>query len=85
VRAYQELSDVQHAFSSLTDGIAMRPIHHQIDERVQAHIFVAALELLLHRDVEKRREAAWLDLSATQALRDAALGSRRTNPHRARQ
>jgi transposase len=47
----------------------MRPIYHQTDERVQAHIFVAALAFLLHRAIEKKLKAARLDLSATEALR----------------
>jgi hypothetical protein len=33
------------------------------------HIFVAALAFLLHRMIEKKLEAAGLDLSATEALR----------------
>lgn len=68
VRIYKELSDVERAFSSLKDVIEMRPIYHQTDERVQAHIFVAALGLLLHRAIEKKLKAAKLDLSATEAL-----------------
>jgi transposase len=46
----------------------MRPIYHRTDNRVQAHIFVAALALLLHRAIDKKLKAAGLDLSATQAL-----------------
>ena len=46
----------------------LRPIYHRTDDRVQAHIFVAALAFLLHRAIEKKLKAAGLDLSATQAL-----------------
>ena len=35
---------------------------------MQAHIFVAAMGLLLHRAIEKKLKAAKLDLSATEAL-----------------
>jgi transposase len=73
VRLYKELSEVERAFSSLKDVIEMRPIYHQTDERVEAHIFVAALAFLLHRALEKKLKAAGLDLSATEAL--AALNS----------
>lgn len=72
VRHYKELSDVERAFSRLKDVIEMRPIFHKTDERVQAHIFVATLALLLDRALEKRIKAAGLDLSsrdAWQALR----------------
>jgi transposase len=68
VRLYKELSDVERAFADLKDVIEMRPIYHQTDRRVEAHIFVAALAFLLHRAIEKKLKAARLDLSATQAL-----------------
>jgi len=68
VRLYKELSDVKRAFADLKDVLDMRPIYHQIDSRVQAHIYVAALAFLLHRAIEKKLKAARLDLSATEAL-----------------
>ena len=68
VRLYKELSEVERAFANLKDVIDLRPIYHRTDERVQAHIFVAALAFLLHRAIEKKLKAAGLDLSATEAL-----------------
>ena len=68
VQIYKELSDVERAFASLKDVLEMRPIYHQTDARVEAHIFVAALAFLLHRAIEKRLKAAGLDLSSTEAL-----------------
>jgi transposase len=68
VRVYKELSEVERAFASLKDVIEMRPIHHRTAERVQAHIFVASLALLIHRTIEKKLKSAGLDLSATEAL-----------------
>src|SRR5580704_11341144 len=69
VRLYKELSEVERSFANLKDVIDMRPIYHQTDERVEAHIFVAALAFLIHRAIEKKLKAARLDLSATEALR----------------
>lgn len=69
VRLYKELSDVEHAFATLKDVIDMRPVYHQTANRVQAHVFVAALANLLHRAIEKKLKAARLDLSATAALK----------------
>jgi transposase len=68
VALYKELSEVERAFANLKDVLDMRPIYHQTDERVQAHIFVAALAFTIHRAIEKKLKAASLDLSATQAL-----------------
>jgi transposase len=64
VEIHKELSEVERAFRNLKDGIEMRPIYRQTDERVQAHIFVAALAFLLHRPLEKKLKAAGLGLSA---------------------
>src|SRR5712692_3969352 len=68
VSIYKDLSEVERAFCHLKDVIEMRPIYHQTDKRVEAHIFVASLAFLLHRAIEKHLKAAEQDLSATEAL-----------------
>ena len=68
VRLYKELSEVERAFANLKDVLDMRPIYHRTADRVEAHIFVAALAFLIHRGIEKKLKAAGLDLSATHAL-----------------
>jgi transposase len=68
VRFYKELSEVERAFANLKDVLDMRPIYHQTDDRVKAHIYVATLAFVLHRAVEKKLKAAGLDLSATEAF-----------------
>jgi transposase len=68
VTIYKDLSEVERAFANLKDVIEMRPIYHQTDARVHAHLFVAARAFLLHRAIEKKLKAARLDLSATEAL-----------------
>jgi transposase len=68
VSIYKQLSEVERAFANLKDVIDLRPIYHQTTQRVEAHLFVAALAFLLHRTLEKKLKAAGLDLSATEAL-----------------
>ena len=68
MRLYKELSEVERAFANLKDVFDMRPIYHRTDDRVEAHIYVAALAFLIHRAIEKKLKAARLDLSATEAL-----------------
>jgi len=68
VQTYKELAEVERGFRTIKDVIEMRPIFHQTDRRVEAHIFVAALALLLHRALEKKLKAAGVDLSASEAL-----------------
>ena len=56
----------------------MRPIYHQIEARVKAHIFVAALALLVQRLLARRLEEAGIDFSAEramEALTDGTLGN----------
>jgi transposase len=68
VQQYKELMEVERGFRSLKDVLAMRPIYHQVAPRVKAHIFVAALALLLQRLLERRLARANLNLSAAEAM-----------------
>ncbi len=44
VRGYKRLADVEQAFRSLKGlDLLLRPIHHRVDNRVKAHIFVCML------------------------------------------
>lgn len=72
VALYKDLTDVERGFRQLKDVMAMRPIYHRAEPRVRAHIFVAALALLLHRLLERRLQEAGVDLSAPQALQAAS-------------
>lgn len=85
VSAYKELSEVERGFSHLKDLLELRPVYHQRDARVEAHVFVAALALLLDRALEKSLQAAGSMLSTPFAWRalemircvEVALGQRR--------
>ena len=68
VAIYKDLSDVERGFRQLKDVLAMRPIYHQIEQRVKAHIFVAALALLVQRLLGRRLEEAAIDFSVERAM-----------------
>ncbi|MBV8230196.1 MAG: IS1634 family transposase [Planctomycetaceae bacterium] len=68
VALYKELTDVESGFRQLKDVMAMRPIYHQVESRVKAHIFVAALALLVQRLLGRRLQEAGVDLSAERAM-----------------
>jgi transposase len=57
VARYKELNEVERGFAHLKGLLELRPIYHHSDERVQAHVFVAALALLLDRALEKQLRA----------------------------
>jgi transposase len=44
---YMQLVQVEEAFKTLKSDLGLRPIHHQIEPRVEAHIFVAFLAYCL--------------------------------------
>jgi len=47
-KQYMILTEVEEAFRNLKGDLAIRPIYHQLEHRVDAHIFVAFLSYCLH-------------------------------------
>jgi transposase len=45
---YTQLTQVEEAFKNLKGDLALRPLYHQREDRVEAHIFVAFLSYCLH-------------------------------------
>jgi transposase len=68
VALYKDLTEVESGFRQLKDVMALRPIDHQIEARVKAHIFVAALALLVQRLLGRRLKEAGVDLSPARAM-----------------
>ena len=68
VALYKDLTEVESGFRQLKDVMALRPIYHQIEARVKAHIFVAALALLVQRLLGRRLKEAGVDLSPARAM-----------------
>ena len=68
VAIYKDLSEVERGFRQLKDVLAMRPIYHQIEQRVKAPIFVAALALLVQRFLGRRLEEVGIDFSVERAM-----------------
>jgi hypothetical protein len=51
---YLQLVEVEQAFKELKGDLAIRPIYHQTDERIEAHIFVAFLAYCLQVTLKQR-------------------------------
>jgi transposase len=47
-RYYLQLTQVEEAFKNLKGDLAIRPIYHQMEARIEAHIFIAFLAYCLH-------------------------------------
>jgi transposase len=69
VVAYKELNEVERGFAHLKGLLAVRPVYHHTDDRVRAHVCVAALAFLLDRALEKKLRAAGSSLSSPAAWR----------------
>ncbi len=47
VRAYKQLKEVERAFRTLKGPLELRPIHHRLEDRVRAHVFLCMLAYYL--------------------------------------
>ena len=55
---YLQWVEVEAAFKNLKGDLAVRPIYHQDQERIEAHIFIAFLAYCLHVTLGRRLSAA---------------------------
>ena len=51
------LVEVESAFKTLKDDLGLRPIFHQLEKRIEAHIFVAFMAYCLHVTLRARLKA----------------------------
>jgi transposase len=51
---YIQLVEVEAAFKNLKDDLGLRPIYHQLEQRIEAHIFVAFMAYCLHVTLRAR-------------------------------
>jgi transposase len=54
---YIQLTQVEAAFKDLKDDLSLRPVFHQLERRIEAHIFVAFLAYCLHVSLRARLRA----------------------------
>jgi hypothetical protein len=65
---YIQLVAVEEAFKNLKGDLAIRPIFHKDEKRIEAHIFIAFLAYCLHVTLARRLHALAPGLSARSAL-----------------
>ena len=56
---YKQLMEVERAFRTLKTTLDLRPVYHRKDERIQAHVFLCFLALLLVRIAERKTKMTW--------------------------
>ena len=65
---YTQLVAVEEAFKNLKGDLAIRPVFHQEERRIEAHIFVAFLAYCLQITLQRRLHALAPGLTARSAL-----------------
>ena len=65
---YIQLVAVEEAFKNLKADLAIRPVFHQEERRIEAHIFIAFLAYCLYVTLQRRLHALAPGLSARSAL-----------------
>jgi Transposase DDE domain len=59
VRSYKQLKEVERAFRSFKGPLELRPIHHRLEDRVRAHVFLCMLAYYL----EWHLRQVWAELT----------------------
>jgi len=59
---YKQLLRVEHCWRQLKSGLRMRPVFHRRPWRIQAHVTISVLALLLERIAEIRGGDTWRNL-----------------------
>jgi len=54
VRAYKQLKMAERAFRTMKDTIEIRPIHHHLEDRVRAHVFLCMLAYYATFELQQR-------------------------------
>jgi transposase len=78
VKVYKSLAVVERAFRTIKGPIRVRPVHHQLDRRIRAHLSVCVLAYLMERwiqlKVREGGEKEWAHLTGEQALEEVREG-----------
>ena len=70
-RFYLQLVEVEQAFKELKGDLEIRPIYHQTDARIEAHIFVAFMAYCLQVTLKQRLRSLAPGLTARSVLSGA--------------
>jgi len=78
VRAYKQLKEVERAFRTLKGPLELRPIHHRLDDRVRAHVFLCMLAYYLTWHLRQAWKPLLFDDEHRQEQPDPVAKARRS-------
>ncbi len=67
-RFYIQLTEVEAAFKNLKNDLQLRPIYHQLERRIEAHIFIAFMAYCLHVTLRARLKPLAAGLTSRAVL-----------------
>jgi len=56
---YKQLLEVERAFRTLKTTLELRPVYHRKDDRIESHVFLCFLALMLVRIAERKTNLTW--------------------------
>jgi len=65
---YMQLNDAEAAFRTLKQDLSIRPIHHQLEHRVEAHVLVCFLAYTMYRTLDRMSRDRGIGISARKIL-----------------
>jgi len=65
---YMQLNDAEAAFRTLKQDLSIRPVFHQTEHRVKAHVLVCFLAYAMYRTLDRLTKAKGLDMTARRVL-----------------
>jgi transposase len=68
-KKYMQLTEVEAAFRTLKSDLAIRPLFHQLEKRVKAHVLVAFLGYALQVTLKHLLKRSGAEYSPTEALK----------------
>ena len=69
---YIQLAEIEQAFKELKNDLEIRPIHHQKEDRIEAHIFIAFVAYCMQITLRQRLRALAPGLTARAVLEKLA-------------
>jgi transposase len=70
---YLQLTEIEQAFKELKGDLAIRPIHHQLEHRIESHIFISFLAYCLQVTLKARLKARANGLTPRAVLEKFAV------------
>ncbi len=67
---YKQLWQVEQGFRSAKSLLRTRPVYHRTDETIRGHVFCSFLALVLKKELERRLEAAGIEVEWGDLMRD---------------